>query len=94
MFALKPISHESVTGALAKAERYRLLNEPGEAESICCDILEIEPRNQPALISLLLALTDQISHVEALRFASKSEGAADPFRDLPERGIAVLRKKK
>jgi hypothetical protein len=37
-----------------------LLNEPGEAESICCDILGIEPRNQPALISLLLALTDQI----------------------------------
>jgi len=69
VFALKPISHESVTGALAKAERYRLLNEPGEAESICCDILEIEPRNQPALISLLLALTDQISH-ESRAFAN------------------------
>src|ERR1041384_4544695 len=62
MFALKPISHESVAGALAKAERYRLLNEPGEAESICRDILEIEPRNQDALISLMLAFTDQIGH--------------------------------
>jgi len=62
MFALKPISHDSVAGALAKAERYRLLNEPGEAESICRDILEIEPGNQPALISLILALTDQIGH--------------------------------
>ena len=40
MFALKPISHDSVAGALAKAERYRLLNEPSEAESICRDILE------------------------------------------------------
>ena len=39
MFALKPISHDSVAGALAKAERYRLLNEPNEAESICRDIL-------------------------------------------------------
>lgn len=62
MFELKSISRDSVTGALAKAERYRLLNEPGEAESICCDILEIEPGNQQALISLLLTLTDQIGH--------------------------------
>jgi len=60
MYLLKPISHDSVTGALAKAERYRLLNEPGEAESICRDILEIEPGNQTALITLILALTDQI----------------------------------
>jgi len=61
MFALKSISHDSVSGALAKAERYRLLNEPVEAESICRDILEIEPDNQQALISLLLALTDQVA---------------------------------
>jgi hypothetical protein len=61
MFELKPISHDSLAGALAKAERYRLLNEPGEAESICRDILAVEPDNQPALISLILALTDQIA---------------------------------
>jgi hypothetical protein len=61
-FELKPISHDTVAGALAKAERYRLLNEPNEAESICCDILEVEPNNQPALVSLILALTDQIAH--------------------------------
>jgi hypothetical protein len=60
MFALKAISHDSVASALAKAERYRLLNEPNEAESICRDILKIEPANQLALISLLLALTDQM----------------------------------
>jgi hypothetical protein len=62
MFALKPISHESVAGALAKAERYRLLNEPAEAESICRDILELEPDNADAQITIVLALTDQISH--------------------------------
>jgi len=60
MFELKPISRDSIPGALAKAERYRLLHEPGEAESICRDILEIEPENHDALVSLILALTDQI----------------------------------
>jgi hypothetical protein len=59
MFTLKPISRDSVDGALAKAERYRLLNEPTEAESICRDILEIAPANREARISLILALTDE-----------------------------------
>ncbi len=60
---LKALHHEGVPHALEKAERYRLLNEPAEAESICRDILTIEPENQRALICLLLALTDQIGHV-------------------------------
>ena len=59
MFALKPISRDSLEGALAKAERYRLLNEPSEAESICRDILEVDPLNREARISLILALTDE-----------------------------------
>jgi hypothetical protein len=59
MFALKPISSDSVEGALAKAERYRFLNEPSEAESICRDILEVDPLNREARISLILALTDE-----------------------------------
>jgi tetratricopeptide (TPR) repeat protein len=58
-FELKPIHREAIPEALAKAERYRLLNEPSEAESICLDILQIDPDNQEALISLILALTDQ-----------------------------------
>jgi hypothetical protein len=58
-FELKAISPEAVARALAKAERYRLLNEPGEAESICRDVLRIEPDNQEALTSLILALTEQ-----------------------------------
>ena len=62
MFALKPISPESIPGALAKAEHYRLLNEPSQAESICRDVLESQPDNQRALICLVLALSDQIAH--------------------------------
>ena len=58
-FELKSISPASIPEALAKVERYRLLNEPGLAESICLDILAIEPDHQEALISLLLARTDQ-----------------------------------
>ena len=58
-FTLKPLSPEAVARALAKAERYRLLNEPGEAESICLDALEADPENQEALVTMLLALTDQ-----------------------------------
>jgi hypothetical protein len=59
MFVLKPISRDSLDGALAKAERYRLLNEPTEAESICRDILEVAPANREARVSLILALTDE-----------------------------------
>jgi hypothetical protein len=58
-FQLKAISAESIPEALAKVERYRLLNEPGLAESICLDILAIVPDHQQALISLLLSRTDQ-----------------------------------
>jgi len=59
MFDLKPLDLDAVPAALARAERYRLLNEPGEAESICLDVLAVDPGNQPARITLLLALTDQ-----------------------------------
>lgn len=59
MFEIKPLSKNAVVGALDRAMRYRLLNEPMEAESICLDILEVEPDNQEALTTLLLALTDQ-----------------------------------
>src|SRR5207249_3883688 len=58
-FTLKTLSVEAVPRALTKAERYRLLNEPGEAESICRDALAADPDNEEALITLLLALTEQ-----------------------------------
>ena len=59
MFPLKRISPSGVPAALQKAERYRLLNDSSAAESICRDIVEIEPDNQQALVVLLLAITDQ-----------------------------------
>ena len=59
MFELKPLSREAVPAALEKAHRYRLLNEPVEAESICRDVLAVDPENPEALVTLLLALTDQ-----------------------------------
>jgi hypothetical protein len=59
MFQLKSISKAGISVALEKAERYRLLNEPWLAESICFDILEVEPQNTKAIIVLLLAMTDQ-----------------------------------
>ena len=55
MFELKPLSRDAVPGALERATRYRLLNEPGEAESICLDVLQVDPDNQEAIVILLLA---------------------------------------
>lgn len=59
MFEIKPLSREAVPAAIEKAERYRLLNEAAEAESICRDVLRVDPENERALVLLLLALTDQ-----------------------------------
>ena len=58
---LKTLSKSAIPGALERAERYRLLNEPAQAESICMDILEVDSGNQEAMILLLLALSDQLS---------------------------------
>jgi len=62
MFELKQLTPGGIPGALEKVERYRLLNEPWEAESICRDVLLADPENQGAVISLLLAMTDRFSH--------------------------------
>ena len=77
MLQPKPISRDAVPSALAKAERYRLLNEPGEAESICLDVLQIDPSNQDAVVMLILALTDQ--------FPSDTHGVASRAEDLVPR---------
>jgi hypothetical protein len=60
-FPLKPISPAGIPAALQKAERYRVINDPSSAESICLDVLAIEPGHQQALVTLLLAITDQIA---------------------------------
>ncbi|MDH3491948.1 MAG: hypothetical protein OEM82_00210 [Acidobacteriota bacterium] len=61
MFELKQLSHEGVGPALERAKHYRLLNEPGAAESICRDILRVDPNNQEALITIVLAMSDRIA---------------------------------
>jgi hypothetical protein len=59
MFQPKPITKEGIPTALQKAERYRVINDPSSAESICLDVLAVSPDNQQALVTLLLAITDQ-----------------------------------
>src|SRR6185312_4302180 len=77
-FELKPLSRSAIPAALEKAHRYRLLNEPWQAESSCEDVLRIEPRNQTALVTLLLAITDQfgahISPAHAREVLSAMDG--------------------
>ena len=61
MFNFKPISKDSISAAFERAERYRLMNEPMDAESICHDILAVDSDNQQALKTLLLSLSEQFS---------------------------------
>jgi hypothetical protein len=60
VYTLKSITVDFVPTALQKAERYRLLNESSDAESICLDVLTVDPTNQAAVVALLLSITDQI----------------------------------
>ena len=78
MFELKRLSLDAVPAALEKAHRYRLLNEPMEAESICRDVLAVDPDNQDALVTLLLALSDQLED----RLAVAHEGARQALAGL------------
>lgn len=68
MFDLKPLTRTAIPAALDKAHRYRLLNEPEQAQSICEDILRVDADHQEAITTLLLALADQFygpRHVSA-----------------------------
>ena len=70
---LRPLSPDAVPAALEKAERYRLLNEAREAESICRDILRVAPDHEAALITLLLSLTDQFKRHLSTKFEQARE---------------------
>ena len=100
MFEPKPISRDAIPSALAKAERYRFLNEPGEAESICLDVLQIEPGNQDAIVTLVLALTDQFpqgagsSAALAARGEALIERLTDPYDREYYKGIVRERRAK
>ena len=101
-FDFKPLHRESIEKSLGKAHRYRLLNEPMHAESICLDVLAIDPDNQHALNILLLALTDQFDerlterYRQALTIKDKLD---DPYRRVyydglirERRGLALYRR--
>jgi tetratricopeptide (TPR) repeat protein len=81
---LKPISRVGIASAISKVELYRYLNEPGEAESICQDILAVEPSHQTALRLLGLAITDQFTGKMSDRY-SEAARAFDGLTSAYER---------
>ena len=94
MLELKQISKKAIPHALKKAERYRLIEDPGQAESICLDILEVEPEHHEARIMLILALTDQLRYrMDAFTEAKERIAALD---DPYERAyyLGVLRERR
>lgn len=90
MPALKAISKEAIPRAIQKAERYRLLNQSWATESICLDILEVDPENQPVLVMLVLAITDQFGRAPAelaRRARTVLERITDPYQRAYYAGI-------
>jgi hypothetical protein len=94
---LKPLNPQSIGRCLERAERYRLLNEPVEAESICLDVLEADAQNQKALVMLLLSLTDQFDEGESGVVARAQEVARrlpDAYEQAYYAGIVAERRAK
>lgn len=97
MFQLKPISRQGIPEALEKAERYRLLNEPLLAESICLDILAIEPNNTTAIVTMLLAITDQFGtspHADVSYAKQMLHQLSDPYEQHYYGGLICERQGK
>jgi len=93
-FQLKPISRDAIPRAVQKAERYRLLNQSWAAESICRDILEIDPTNQQVVVMLVLALTDQLAegHAAVMRAVHETlPRITDPYQRAYYTGISSER---
>ncbi len=96
-YQLKRISAAGISEAVAKAELYRSLNEPEEAESICRDILAIDPGHQLALRLLGLSLTDQFTGSGADRYRETGrifDQLTDPYEQLYYNGILHERRAK
>src|SRR5882762_8665038 len=82
---LKSISKSGIPEAIAKVELYRYLNEPEEAESICRDILAVDPEHQLARRMLGLAITDQFIGAASDRYIevqSICESMGDPYEQV------------
>jgi predicted component of type VI protein secretion system len=96
-YQLKRIHPDGIAAALAKADKYRELNQPAEAASICRDVLAIDAENQLALRTLGLALTDQFEPSSGARFAEVQEVFArlkDPYERAFYGGLACERQAK
>ena len=96
-FNLKPLSRDAIPAALEKAMRYRLLNEPSEAESICLDILRAEPEHQQALVIMILAMTDRLSRGYSVGDTKAQEivhKLQDPYERAYYTGIICERRAK
>ena len=84
-FQLKRISADGIPHAMEKAERYRLLNDPAQAESICHDVLAVDADNQDALRCLILSLTDQFGESGAANAAREARAHIVKLSDEYER---------
>lgn len=96
-FPLKPLTVAGLPGAIDKARQYRLLNEPGTAESICRDILLVEPSHRDGQILLVLTLTDMFIRGMAGRYeeaVSLAQSLRDPYERAYYTGIVYERRAK
>ncbi|HLK40642.1 MAG TPA: hypothetical protein VKU41_28010 [Polyangiaceae bacterium] len=79
-FELKRLPRASLGAAIDKAAHYRDLNQPEEAESICRDVLDVDPDHASAWKLLGLALTDRLASGEV----GLLEAALDAFERLAD----------
>ena len=94
---LKTISKESIPEAISKAEHYRHLNEPEESESICHDILAVDPENQTAMRILGLAITDEFRGGTSDRYVEAEkmfQRLSDPYQREYHLGLLLERRAK
>jgi hypothetical protein len=85
-YVLKRILPSGIEAALQKADKYRELNQPAEAESICRDVLAVDAEHQLGLRILGLALTDQLDGVVGSRFV-EARAVFSRLRDGYERAF-------
>src|SRR5690554_4323840 len=88
---LHPIHPDAIQLALDKARQYRSLHEAEIAESICLDILHIQPLNQKALMLYILSLSDQLRHADGKHLVHDMEAAIaklqSPYQRLYHTGL-------
>ena len=95
-YELKRILPSGIDAALQKADKYRELNQPAETESICRDVLVLDPEHQLALRILGLALTDQFdaSGTRVLEAQQVFGRLRDPYERAFYRGLVCERQAK